>query len=180
MTPMAKGEAAAATQAAVPAALLNEGEMVILALKPSVWFIAFSAWPSVVLAAALAATAYFAEHAASIDIRPQLVLPLCGLIVLLQLLVGCCQWIGRLYVLTNVRVMRVKGVFKLQLYQCPLRRLEKVILHHGSLGKFCGVGSLFFLSDQEHAGDASWLHVAKPAEVYEVVADAVRRAKNQP
>lgn len=158
----------------MPEKLLNEGEIVILALKPSLWFIFLVSWPATALVASLVAVAYIGEHSLGLHIPPHLVMVVCTCLLVIQLLAACMQWVGRLYVLTNVRILRVRGVLRVDIFQCPLKQVHDVLLTATTGERFLTVGSLHFKTDCP-AEEAGWMHISKPNEVCEVVKDALRR-----
>jgi len=169
---------APAAAGALPQQLLNDGEVVILAVKPSVWFVLLSAWPAIAVATGVMALGYVALPMIETQItysRPVLAM-LCASAVLIQLFLSCCQWTGRLYVLTNVRVLRIRGVFRVDVFQCPLIKIRQATLTAVRLERLCGVGTIVF--DAETASDEPcWLHIARPAEVNDKLQDALRRAR---
>lgn len=177
MTPAAKSAATAGAEAVVPEKLLNEGEVVILAVKPSPWFVLLYSWPTLAMAVLVVAAAYLAESLLAVDVRPDLFLMAASAVAAVQVFIACCQWVGRLYVLTNIRVMRVRGVFKVDLFQCPLKKIENIVQSATVQERFFSVGSLFFQAPECPKDEPGWIHLARPAEVYEVVRDAVARSR---
>jgi len=175
MTP-AKSAATATGEAAVPEQLLNEGEVVILALKPSIWFVVLNAWPAIVVATTVMALGYAFLPTVEPNVAPRLLVTLCLTAVLIQLLISCCQWTGRLYILTNVRVIRVRGVFRVDVFQCPLKKVQMAVLAAGRLERMVGVGSIMFQAEGNTAQEPGWLYISRPAEVNEMVQEALRRA----
>ena len=95
----ASGEAIDA-QALVPAHLLDGGEIVIFAIKPSMWFIVYVAFRWV---AALGMIALLARSIAQSlpDFNESIILQLAALLAGARIVVALMQWVSRLYVLTN-------------------------------------------------------------------------------
>jgi len=177
MTPSAKSAAIAGSQALVPERLLDQGEVVILAIKPSAWFVLVYSWPIIAVAGALAAASYIAQASFQLDVRPSVVLLVCAIMVVLQLFVACCQWVGRLYVLTNIRIMRVRGIFRVDLFQVHLKNVAEVVLTTNLPEKALAIGSLYFKVPNSTADEPGWLHISRPAETHEIVRDAVMRSR---
>jgi len=172
---------AAGGEAALPQQLLHEGEVVILAIKPSIWFVFLSAWPAITVAAAVMVAGYVVMPMLDLGLdypRRTLAL-LCAAAVLVQLFLSSCQWTGRLYVLTNVRVLRIRGVFTVDVFQCPLTKIRQATLDAARLDRFCGVGTIHF-DTETSVEEPCWLHVAKPTDVNDKVQDALRRAHGGP
>ena len=167
----------AADAIVVPEKLLHEGEIVILAIKPSLWYVLLTSWPAVVLAAAIGAGGYLAHVGLSVNIYPEIILLLCAAMALTQLLIASCQWVGRLYILTNLRVLRVRGVFKPDVFHCPLRHIQEAAVLAGRTERLLSVGTLYFRTEPPVADEPGWLFVNQPNQVLEIVQEAIRRAK---
>jgi uncharacterized membrane protein YdbT with pleckstrin-like domain len=84
---------------------------------------------------------------------------------------------GRLYVLTNYRIMRVRGVLRVDAFQCPLRRIRGTVLTATFTERMLGLGSLFFEVADEQPAAAAWTYISRPAEIQETVNQAIRRSQ---
>ena len=174
----AKDAAPAAPAAAiVPDKLLDAGEVVILAIKPSIWFVLLNSLPAVAAMAAIALAGYAVGIFYAINVAPKVLVTLCATVSLAHLLVSCFQWTGRLYVLTNVRIMRVRGVLRADVFQCPLKQIRSLSLAASVGERALAVGSLWFDVEGTQARETAWLHVAQPNEVHEIVREAIGRAR---
>ena len=178
---------------AVPTAerLLHDGELIILAVKPSPWSILLNSGPVLILSGLVAAAGWFGRNTLAAVLPGQAVALACAAAALLRLLVAGLQWTGRLYLLTNLRVMRIRGVLRADVVQCPLRRILAVAVAAGRTERFLGVGNLCFRTDRTSAAppsgaapgglheapDISWTQIARPAEVQRMVEDAIGRAR---
>jgi len=177
MTQSAEPAATAAVgQAAFAENILHEGELVVLALKPSPWFVLLTSRAVIALAMIVLIAAYLAQRVLEFDVHVQAVQLVCAAAVLLRALVACFQWVGRLYLLTNVRVMRIHGVLHADVAQCRLRAVSRTVVAASGGERLLGVGGLLFESDQGGDGDVAWLHIAKPEEIQQVVEQTIRRA----
>ena len=176
MTPSADPANAATAETFVPDKLLDEGEVVLLAIKPSGWFVLLVSYPVLVAAALVAAGAYLAGGLFDSARSQQVVLMLAVAAGCLRVMFACFQWVGRLYVLTNKRVMRIRGVMRVDVFTCPLKQIGKVLPSATLLERLLRVGTLQFDISDSNRPQARWLHVARPAEVYETLLDALRRA----
>jgi uncharacterized membrane protein YdbT with pleckstrin-like domain len=162
---------------AVPARLLEDGEIVILAIKPSGWFVVLSSFPVLVAAAAVAAVVHFTGEFLGSQATQRAVLALCVVAACVRVLVGALQWMSRLYVLTDRRVIRVRGVLHEEVCQRLLRQIANVTLAASAPERLMGVGSLYLDVAGGAAGSIDWTYLARPGEVRQIVADAVSRAK---
>ncbi len=178
MTPSADSPTVAAPGlTVVPARLLDGGEVVILAVKPSGWFCLLTSLPVLTMAVVFVVVAGLAG--------PSLPGPLsAGAIVLfwvgvsaLRLAVACVQWVGRLYVLTNRRILRVSGAFHQEVSQCLLRYVARAVVSASVTERLLGVGSLSFESSDPATRQVPWAHISNPLEVQQIVNEAISRAR---
>jgi len=160
----------------VPAHLLDGGEIGLFAIKPSLWFIPLTSARWIILSIVLFAAAnisWVTPHVAGY-------LRLMGC-------VGCAgrlfwamlQWASRLYVLTNRRVLRLRGVFNVELFQCELTRVQSVVLSASLPERIVGTGTILIQTAGalgSVGGTAAWRIVARPLEVHQKLSDAIRRA----
>ena len=52
------------------------------------------------------------------------------------------QWMGRLYILTDLRIVRLSGVFSLDIFDCPLRRVARTRLVRSMRERLTGTGTI--------------------------------------
>ncbi len=180
MSPMADGAnlpAAAADAKAVQAEqLLGSGEVVILALRPSGWFILFVSFPVLLVFSLLLAAALITEGLPGVPVSRDVAISICLLAAGLRLAVALAQWTSRLYVLTNLRVLRVRGLVRVDVFQLPLKKIAQAQVLVTMLDRPLGLGSLFFQTvEGRHEGD--WICLSRPLEVQQIVQDAIRRAR---
>ncbi|MCJ7544439.1 MAG: PH domain-containing protein [Phycisphaerae bacterium] len=161
----------------VPARLLDGGEVVLLAVKPSGCFCLLTSLPVLVTAVAFTAVAYLAGQMWSGRLQPGAIALFWAGVSIVRLIVAYLQWVARLYVLTNRRVLRVSGAFREMVHQCPLRHLVRAAASISPAERLLGVGSLSFESSDPAARQAHWAHVNYPAEVQQVVNEAIARAR---
>ena len=171
MTPSADSANAIDVPEAVCETLLQDGEEIILAVKPSGWYVLLASWPVLVAAVAVAV----ASEAMGFSGPLQAVPLVCAAAACLRVVVACCQWMGILYVLTNKRVMRVRGLLRADACWCELARIEEVLVSAGPLEGLLGLASLLFRQAGDGCSQACWTNVARPADVQEAVQSAIRR-----
>ncbi len=176
----AQGAEAEAFPAAevLPAHLLDGDEVVILAVKPSLWFVVFRSFRWVMaMVFVVLATGWWGQ-----------VLPEAGRRVLVQaalalaagqILLAVLQWVSRLYVLTNRRIMRLTGILNVDLFECPLTRIQHSYLSLALYERVTGTGTIGFATAGSDRVDVTWSHLNSPLEVHEKVREAIRRS-NRP
>ena len=179
MTPAADpGSLSVTVASALAQDRLENGEAIILTVRPSGWLILLMSWPLLVGVAAVAAVSLAARQYMAYDVDNRMVVLICLAVGAMRLTIACCQWQGRMYILTDRRVMRIKGVFHEDCYQCPLKKIRQVLVSSTLPERIVSVASLIFERiDDKPVPDADWVCLTNPEEVLQAVEDAFRRAK---
>jgi uncharacterized membrane protein YdbT with pleckstrin-like domain len=162
----------------IPQKLITDGEVVILALKPSLWFILLVSGRWLIAAA----VAIIAVRVINPWIGPRVAGTIVqGAIVVaaVRLLIGATEWLGRAYVLTDRRVMRLKGVIHIDLFECQLSRIQQVVLALPVAERVLFCGTVLFYTAGTGTVDAAWETLARPASVYQRVLEAVEKYTRQ-
>lgn len=160
----------------VPADLLDGGEIVILAVKPSLWTIVFSSFQWLLVGVVLLGfTAWAGPFSGWISDGS--LIQMVSAVVGLRLGLAIMQWVSRVYVLTNRRVMRIRGVFKADVFACPLVKIINSGVTTGPHEAATRLGTIWFNTDTgPHEARGSWHHVAKPHEIHAQIRRALERA----
>jgi uncharacterized membrane protein YdbT with pleckstrin-like domain len=153
--------------------ILRDGEIVLLILKPSLWFIVMAAmrFSAVVLIGVIAAKLWMPDHAA---IR---VAELGAFLIVARVMWAVLQWMGRLYVLTDLRVLRLQGIFSVDIFDCPLRKVGEARLYRNFRERLLRLGSIEIIPAGEGSMPGEWRTIKRPVEVLETIQATVRRAK---
>jgi hypothetical protein len=62
-----------------------------------------------------------------------------------RILVAMMQWVSRLYVLTNRRIMRLTGIFHVDLFECALTHIDRTGLTAAWYERLTGTGTILSL-----------------------------------
>jgi hypothetical protein len=153
--------------------ILRDGEIVLLVLKPSLWFILLNSavFSGVVLLASLAAAVV--SHRS----HDRLYFDAAGFCIAARLVWAMLQWMGRLYVLTDQRILRLGGVYMVEVFDCPLRKVVRTRMVSTQLEKMVFVGSIEIIPRDESMPTAIWQTIAQPREVHKKVIAAINRAR---
>ncbi len=156
--------------------ILRDGELVVLILKPSIWFVLLSSikFIAAVLIFMIAAKV-FDEH---LPYNPFVYVETGLFLITGRLMWAVLQWTARLYVLTDLRILRISGVFNVTIFDCALRKIASVRLVSNVRERICGVGSIEIAPQDESCPAALWQTIAKPHEVHEQVHAMIRKAKH--
>ena len=160
----------------LPLDVLDGGEVVILAIKPSLWFLLFEPLKWIAVAVLLLLCTPLIVQTALVDISQQTIVQYILLLLGVRVLTGALRWVSRFYVLTNRRVMRVQGVFHPNVWACPLIRVRNTRLTADPHERVARLGTIEFVTEESPAADHQWRFIARPAEVYAEVRRAIQRA----
>jgi uncharacterized membrane protein YdbT with pleckstrin-like domain len=166
-------------EALVPAHLLDGGEVVLFAIKPSPWFV-------LIVSLRWLAVAILLGILANRDLLPsgvrwylyQSAVAVAGF----RLGWAILEWVSRLYVLTNHRVMRIRGVFYVELFECTLSKLQNTYATFSLAERLTRTGTITFQTAAAGGGPggtASWRIVSRPLEVHQKLREAIRREQNR-
>ena len=154
--------------------VLRDGEVVQMILKPSVWFIPLT---SLVFAAAMAMCAMAAKlwlppHAAWYYVEAAIFL-IAG-----RLMWATIQWVNRLYILTDQRVVRLSGAFNVEIFDCPLRRISQTRVIINFRERILRLGSIEIQPADDRKSPGLWQTISHPREVEQIIREAMRKAQN--
>lgn len=154
--------------------VLRDGEVVQLILKPSIWFIPLT---SLIFAAAvaicgMAATLWLPKHVAWYYVQAALFL-IAG-----RLMWATIQWVNRLYILTDQRVVRLSGAFNVEIFDCPLRRISHTRVVKNFRERLLRLGSIEIQPADETKSPGLWQTISRPREVEAMVREAIRKAQS--
>jgi hypothetical protein len=184
--PVSASEAGGATAAAAPTApavttslatlltrhILRDGEIVLLICRPSLWSIFFATLPFAAIGLILVMSVkLWAPHGLHIAVEAALMLVTC------RAAWAVLTWMGRLYLLTDLRVVRIAGVFNPQIHDCPLRKVARTRLVTSTRERLWRLGSMEIIPENDQYPSQVWQIIRRPVEVHETVRRAVARAK---
>ena len=155
--------------------LLQNGEIVLLVCKPSLWFIVLTSlrWAAVIAILLVAAKIYDQKLPANNALYVE-----AGVFVLAgRIMWAIVQWMGRLYVLTDLRILRLAGIFSVDIFDCPLRRVARTRIVYTTRERITRLGTIEIIPGDEKIPVAQWQMVAQPLVVHDQIIAAVNRAK---
>lgn len=160
----------------LPAQLLQPGEIIILLIKPSPWFILLVPLrfiAVILLCATLIVQLQQRGIQFGIDQNDLVIatLAVVGLRLFWQLL----EWLSHVYVLTDQRIIRVRGVLSVQVFECPLQKIQQTDLILPLTQRLFWLGSIGFATAGTAVHEAYWLMIARPLEVHNKIVQTLRR-----
>lgn len=169
---------ATVTWTSLPGGVIDGGEIVVLAIKPSIWRIIFDSAPWIV-------TSVFLAIALTVLRKPLPGLSIVAtaevmlLIGAVRVAFGFIRWVPTWYVLTNRRIIDVQGVRKPRIASHPLVAIRNTYVHNSPTEKLVGLGTITFVIDDAEDQPRIWQSVAKPDMVHTKIRRAIESAMDQ-
>jgi uncharacterized membrane protein YdbT with pleckstrin-like domain len=165
--------------AMLPTALLQPSEIIILLVKPSPLYIVLAPLQTLAVLALLTAAAFVISPQFLLGVpRRDLVLAGVGLIGL-RLFWQFLEWLSRVYVLTDQRVIRVRGVLRVNVFEARLEQIQHTDTLFTLRERLFGLGTLTFSTAGSAAIEAAWEMVARPLEVHQTVVRTIERYRRR-
>jgi uncharacterized membrane protein YdbT with pleckstrin-like domain len=165
--------------AMVPQEILQEDEVVLVLTKPSLFHIFYTSFffiAATLLLGALAAQSSWLTTNTEVSSRliTLAMVLLCGGRLVWALLV----WTSHIYMLTNRRIVTIKGVINVHMFQAQLRKIQKTELYRPIGMRFFGAGTVGF-STAAAAGnvESTWVMIGRPVETHEQIVAAINRGQ---
>lgn len=175
MSPSAQpAESTVVTDVAIEQMLLQDGEIIILSIRPSPWYVLIVSAPVVVLAALVIGAIALGRALGEWD-GQRTVWGIALAAAVLRLAVACVQCMGIRYVLTNHRVLRLRTLLTTTVYELPLSEIARASVSAGTPDRLMGIGEVVFESNGGQACEGVWPCVADPASVAETVNQTISR-----
>jgi len=177
---VAEAPSAAETPAVAKAAAKLElagDEIIQFTIKPSAWFIPIvsAKW---VITAAIAGIALAITMRHGWNMQGIIALQVIIAAAVVRVGIAALQWASKLYVLTNRRVMRFRGVINVDVVSSPLNKISAADLRVAWYEKPLGLGSIDILPATGKQQVFHWVHLARPVEIHERLLRAIRQAQS--
>ena len=164
----------------LPSDLLADDEVVIFAIKPSLWTVAFLSFRVVLIAAAVGVVMLIVGPSLQLGQLGRIIVAGAGAVALGRVGLGLLQWLSRSYVLTDRRVIRIRGVFTIDIFQCALVRVQNTFLVLTLPQRILNLGSIELTTAGTGQVEAIWRHCKEPLKVHQQLLQALNRASNRP
>lgn len=173
-TPSTPLEAHAATL--LPPEVLQPGELIILLLKPSAWFILLSSLRFLAVVGIVALALLWLSGPQGwryLDRRDIILLGAiaCGARLFWQFLV----WLSHVYVLTDRRIIRVSGVLRVSVFETALKQVQHTTAYFSIRERLFGLGSIGFATAGTAVIETWWLMINNPLEVHRTIGQTLSR-----
>jgi hypothetical protein len=152
--------------------VIRDGEVILLILKPSRWYIVLSSLRFAALALILLIGAHLRVRGQWSQYIEAGVFCIAG-----RIMWSVLNWMGRLYILTDQRIVRVSGVFNIEIFDCPLRKVGRTRMVSSFRERLLRLGSIEIVPLDECRSCGVWNTITRPQRVNEQINAAIRRAK---
>ena len=160
----------------LPAGLVQDDEIIILMLRPSLLYVPLSALGSLTIIAVV--TLLFALLSIRVTWIPWAegqAYALGVAVAMGRLLWQSLDWWGRVYVLTDRRVIRRMGVLRVAVFEAQLRRIQHTSVFMPLRERLFGLGTVGFATAGSDVFDALWVMVRDPFAVHKTVVETIQR-----
>lgn len=156
--------------------LLQPGETVILLLKPSLLFVPLASVSSLLgIAMVTFFLAWLERRFPELPGSDHMIIAMGVLLGTVRLLWQALEWSARLYVLTDRRIIRRRGVVRVSVFECPLANIQQTAVFQSLRERVFFLGTLCFATAGAASFIALWSYVQRPFEVQRTVAEAIDR-----
>lgn len=159
--------------------LVQDGETIILLLRPSPWYIVLSSLGGLVCIAlitfALAYVAKFMSQLPGIGWSDRQAFLLGLGLAALRLGWQLLEWVSRVYVLTDRRVICRSGVLRFYVFETQLKNIQHTSVFASLRERATGLGTIGFATAGSDTFEAFWVMIRKPFIVHKTVVDAIQR-----
>jgi hypothetical protein len=159
----------------LPGGVVDGGEIVVMAIKPSMWRPLLASAPA--LAICMLAAGVVAGLAEPLGgLSPAVLAQIILLIALARLAIAIALWIPTWYVLTNRRVIHIEGVREPRIGSIPLVEVRNTYLHVSPGERVTRLGTITMVTDQSERPAMIWQSVSRPSEVHAKLRRAIEDA----
>jgi len=159
--------------AMLPADLVQGDETIILLLKPHPLFIILAPLGQLVT---ITVVAWLISYLGWLTSYRATLLG-AGLIAL-RLTWQFLEWLSRVYVLTDRRVIRVMGVLRVFVFEAPLRQIQHTDTIFTIRERVFRLGTVAFSTAGTGVPEAYWVMLARPLSVHRRIVQAINRYRN--
>ena len=160
----------------LPKGLIQDDEIIILLIRPSLLFIPLSCITSLVVIACIAFfLAYLARWQPSVGWSDTQAFSLGVGLAALRLAWQSLEWFCQLYVLTDRRIIRRMGVLRVAIFETQLKNIQHTSVFTRVRERLFGLGTIGFATSGSDVFEAFWLMLRQPFAVHKTVVEAMRR-----
>ena len=161
--------------AMIPAELLQDGEIIVLLLKPHPLYIVLAPLRILVILTLATTLAVLIDARLTTGANRQSILIVGITLILARLFWQFLEWLSRVYIMTDRRLIAVAGVLRVRVFETPLQNITHSEMLFSIRERLFGLGTLGFYTAGTGMVEAYWIMLATPLEVHRRVVEALRR-----
>lgn len=175
----AQGQAVAHPMAAMLTQnVLHNGELILLAIKPSLFYIPFSCLKFCATVLILMIVMKIWGPAMG-EYHVRTYIEIGTLLLVGRLTWAAMQWMSRLYILTDMRIVSVTGVFTVDIFNCQLRKIARTRMFFTFKERLLGLGTIEIIPMDEDVPTSMWQTVSHARAVHKEILAAMNRARQR-
>ncbi len=160
----------------LPEGLLQDDEIVILLLRPSLVYVPLSCFTSVLFVGFAAVfLAYLARTMPWIPWTDTQAFALGVFVGAMRLGWQGLEWYSRVYVLTDRRIIRRMGVLRMAVFQTELKHIQHTSVFALLRERLFGLGTIGFATAGSDVFEVYWVMIRRPFAVHKIVVDTIQR-----
>ena len=160
---------------ALPAGFVDDDEVVILLLRPSMLYIPLASLSGLLVIAVVTLALMYMGRLVGMPGTDTVAFGLGVAGGIVRLAWQGLEWWSRLYVLTDRRVLRRKGVLRPTVFEAKLCDIQHTSVFRRLRERTCGLGSIGFASAGSEVFNAFWVMIRQPFAVHRTVVEAIER-----
>ncbi|MFQ5414004.1 MAG: PH domain-containing protein [Phycisphaerae bacterium] len=159
----------------LPAGVIDGGEIVILAIKPSLWRTGFDAAPWLVATGLLAGGVAWFDKALP-GLSTAVTVQVAVVIGLARLALAVMRWVPQWHVLTNRRIIDIHGIRTPRITACPLVHVRNTYVGASLPERITRLGTITFVTREPDRPPSFWRSIHAPHAVHDRIRRAVENA----
>ncbi len=153
--------------------VLQPGEIVQLIIKPSRWFIILNSMLSCGFVVLIALGMQLVHW--PIIVSTSSTIQIAVVLISGRVMWSALQWMGRYYILTDLRVIRLEGIFEVEINSILLRKVGGIKLYGYISERLLGKGTIEIASAE--LKPILWNTISRPKQVHEMLTAAVQKSQ---
>jgi len=168
--------AAASRAASIASDLLHDDEVVILWIRPSPLYIVLGAIGRLAFVTIITMLlAYLPRRITLLPWSDANAFTFGTGLAVLVLSWQALEWLSRVYVLTDRRIIRRMGVLRTAVFETPLSRIQHTSVFRRVRERIFNLGTIGFATAGSDTYEAFWVMIARPYAVHKTVVEAINR-----
>ncbi|MBC24262.1 MAG: hypothetical protein CMJ32_10155 [Phycisphaerae bacterium] len=160
---------------ALLSSIVGDDETVLLAVRPSPWYIVLSSLALLLLILVLTLGLAWMARLPWFPWSDHQAFALGVMVGFFVLAWRSFDWFNRMYVLTDRRVICRRGVIRVILFEAPLKNIQHTSIVVMVRERILGLGTIGFATSGTGIFDTWWESVREPFKVHSIVLEAIER-----